>query len=82
MEITWDEVKRQSNKIKHGYDFADLDLAFFDRATILSGHDGRLLGIGQFGDTIVSVIFRPLGSEGLSVISMRDASFKERRLAK
>ncbi|HWA19221.1 MAG TPA: BrnT family toxin [Devosia sp.] len=82
MEITCDEVKRQSNLSKHGYDFAELDLAFFERATILSGHHGRLLDVGQFDDTIVSVIFRPLGSEALSVISMRDASFKERRLAR
>ena len=32
------------------------------------------------GETVVVIIFRRLGSEGLSIVSMRPASQKERRL--
>lgn len=41
---------------------------------------GRWMAIGQLGDTILAVIFVPLGTEGLSVISIRPASRKERTL--
>ena len=40
---------------------------------------GRLLAIGEFeGIAIIAVVFRPLGSEALSAISMRRASKTER----
>lgn len=42
---------------------------------------GRFLAIGALnGEIIVAVVFRPLGSEAVSVISMRPASRKERSL--
>jgi uncharacterized DUF497 family protein len=80
MRITFDSAKQASNQTKHGYDFADLDMAFFDRSTLVPARDDRLMAIGRFGDTIITVIFRPLGSEAVSIISMRDASLKERSL--
>lgn len=77
--ITWDEPKRQKNIETHGWDFADLSLGFFVEATIFPSRDGRLKAVGVFADTVISVVFKPLGTEGLSVISMRHASRKERR---
>jgi uncharacterized DUF497 family protein len=39
------------------------------------------MAIGEFnGQIIVAVVFKPLGSEAISVISMRPASTKERKL--
>jgi uncharacterized protein len=81
MIIVWDEIKRTANLARHRMDFADLDEAFFDRATIAPSVEGRLVAVGEFkGATIVAVAFRPLGSEAFSVISMRPASRKERKL--
>lgn len=78
MEILFDELKRQSNIEKHGLDFAELNLAFFASAMVLPAKAGRLQAIGRLGDESVSVVFRPLGAEAISVISMRPASRKER----
>lgn len=82
VEITFDEVKRETNKVKHGYDFADLTMAFFDTATFLDARDGRFLAVGPFAGKLVSVVFRPLGSEAVSVVSMRRTSRKERKATK
>jgi uncharacterized DUF497 family protein len=79
MRITYDEPKRQSNIAKHmGLDFASLDLRFFEAATILSGKGERLIAVGEHRGMIITVVFELLGSEALSVISMRPASRKER----
>jgi uncharacterized DUF497 family protein len=80
MEITFDDRMRRSNLVKHGYDFAELDAAFFARSRVIEARSGRLMAIGRFDDAVISVIFRPLGTEGLAIVSMRDASTKERRL--
>ncbi|MGI6854999.1 BrnT family toxin [Mesorhizobium sp. 1B3] len=81
MKIVWDETKRQTNQTKHGLDFADLDVDFFMNATIYPAKEGRTLALGEFrGEIILAVIFAPLGSEAISIISMRHASRKERRL--
>ncbi|WP_275787712.1 BrnT family toxin [Pararhizobium gei] len=80
MNITYDEPKRLSNIAKHGYDFADLTVEFFEAARIEDAKQGRFLAIGDFnGTVVVAVVFRPLGSEALSVISMRRASRNERK---
>jgi uncharacterized DUF497 family protein len=79
--ITWDETKRRSNLAKHGLDFADLDYEFFATALVAPSRDRRLIAIGAFrGELIVAVVFQLRGSEALSIISMRPASRKERRL--
>lgn len=81
VKIVWDEIKRQQNIAKHGMNFAGLDEAFFDRAVVRTSIRRRSIAIGIFeGAVIVAVVYRPLGSEALSVISMRRASRKERRL--
>lgn len=79
MKIIWDELKRQSNIAKHGLDFADLTLEFFLAAVVDDARGGRFLAVGQLdGHIVVAMVFRPVGSEALSVISMRPASLKER----
>ena len=79
MQIVWDEVKRQTNLAKHGLDFAELDPEFFAGAIFSPSVEGRSLAVGIFKGLVVAVVFRPLGSEAISVISMRPASRKERK---
>ena len=81
MKIVWDEPKRETNIAKHGLDFADLTLEFFRDAKVASAKGDRFVAVGELnGQIVIAVIFRPLGSEALSVISMRPASTKERNL--
>ena len=79
MQIVWDEFKRETNIAKHGMDFAALTVEFFETAEIEEAKQDRFLAVGELeGVTIIAVVFRPLGSEALSVISMRRASKAER----
>ena len=81
MEITYDQGKQLSNIEKHGLDFADLDLDFFETAIVRKSHSGRAIAINEFqGRLVIVVVFAPLGSEAISIISMRPASSKERKL--
>jgi len=81
MKITYDEPKRLQNIEKHGLDFADLDIEFFANSVVIDAKDRRYMAIGEFrGETIIAVVFAPLGSEAVSVISMRRASRKERSI--
>ena len=75
----WDEPKRLSNLAKHGLDFADLSEEFFEGALIEIARQDRFVAIGELnGIAILAVVFRPLGSEAVSIISMRRANWKER----
>lgn len=79
--ILWDETKRISNLTKHGLDFADLTPEFFESAILFQSYEGRFVAVGEFrGETIIAVVFAPMGADALSIISMRFASRKERRL--
>jgi uncharacterized DUF497 family protein len=81
MKIVWDEPKREANIAKHGLDFASLTVAFFEAAHVEAARRNRFLAIGEIeGTAVVVVVFRPLGSEALSVISMRRANKNERSL--
>ena len=81
MKIVWDEPKRQRNLAKHDLDFEALTPAFFETATIFSSKRSRFVAVGELnGRIVVAVVFVPLGTEALSVISMRPASRKERIL--
>lgn len=80
MKIVWDEPKRRANLDKHGMDFADLNEAFFDNALVLAGYRNRWRAIGINVRGVISVIFASRGTEGVSIISMRPASKKEREL--
>ena len=78
--IVWDEPKRQMNLAKHSLDFADLDEGFFLGSMVVPVKGGRHMAIGRLADGTISVVFVALGAEGISVISMRPASRKERNL--
>ena len=78
--IVWDEPKRQTNLARHGLDFADLDEWFFLEAVTVPAKEGRHMAIGHLGNGTIAVVFALLGTEGVSVISMRPASRKERSL--
>lgn len=80
MEVTYDEAKRLSNIEKHGYDFAALEFDFFEDALVVAAHSGRWKAIGVSQDGTLVVVFAALGSEAISLISMRAASRTERRL--
>ena len=80
MNIVWDEPKREANIAKHGMDFASLTVEFFEDATILPAKKGRYQAIGRLADGTIVVIFATLGSEAISVISMRPARKDERSL--
>lgn len=78
MRIVWDEPKRLRNLESRRLDFANLDVEFFASAKILPAKHGRRKAVGPFRKIILAVIFKPLGSEALSIVSMRPASRKER----
>lgn len=80
MKIIWDETKRIANIEKHGLDFADLSLDFFLASLVVPAKNGRSKAIGRLEDGTIVVIFVTLGSEALSVISMRPARKDERSL--
>ena len=79
MKILWDEPKRQANLAKHGMDFASLDLDFFASAVVIAGKAGRSMAVGRLNGA-TTIIYVHLGSEAISVISMRPASRAEKRL--
>ena len=81
MRITWDEQKRLSNIRKHGLDFLDVTPEFLDQCILYPARQNRLLAVGTLRGRRVTVVIRLLGLEGVSVISMRSASDKERRLS-
>lgn len=79
MNIVWDKPKRIANIAKHGLDFAELTIEFFEAAIVVPAKEGRQMAIGEFnGQIVIAVIFKKLGTEAVSVISMRHASEKEK----
>ncbi len=81
MRITWDEPKRLANLIKHGLDFQAVSEEFFEGAKVAPAHGGRAKFIGILNGVLaVAVIAAPLGKEAISIISLRRANRKERRI--
>lgn len=80
MRILWDEPKRLANFDKHGLDFNDLQIEFFLASVVIRASGGRFKAIGLFAGHPRTVIFRPLGTEAVSVISFRAAGPIERKL--
>ncbi len=87
MQIIWDDRKRLANLAKHKLDFADIEGGFeFDTAIVRvakssSTGRGRVKIVGKLkGAALVAVIASPLGSEALSIVSLRPASKQEERL--
>ena len=89
MRFEWDEAKRQQNLRPepdgHGLDFADARNRFdFDTAEIGPSYSGkggapRFLVIGYLDGRLCALVMSPLGTEAMSIISLRPASRKEKR---
>lgn len=83
MRILTDEPKRLSNLDKHGLDFDELTLEFFESAVTYPAKRGRFRAVGNLDrEPPWTVIFSVLGTEAISVVSMRYASRKERKDAR
>ena len=80
MEIIWDEPKRLATLAVRGLDFAMITEAFFASAKIVPAKDDRFLAVGRVGRRAYAVIFKPLGTEAVAIISLRAASKKERAI--
>ena len=85
MKVVWDEAKRRRNVEAHGLDFADAEDRFaWETALILPTYSGRFgarrfTATGLLDGRLVTLVFAPLGTQGLSLISLRPASRRERR---
>jgi uncharacterized DUF497 family protein len=83
--FVWDEAKRLANLAKHGYDFADAEAGFdWEDAVTARTYAGarggaRFKSIGLFDGRLIVVIFAALGTEAISIISMRPANRQERK---
>ena len=80
MKIVWDEHKRLANLEKHGLDFASVSFSIFDTNIVQESAEGRLKAIGYVDGILVALVFEPLGTEAISLVSLRRASRKETRL--
>ena len=84
MVITFDSPKQATNLKRHGLDLADARVRFeWTGAMIGAGHlskygKPRFVAVGMFDGDLHAVVFQPLGSEAISLISFRPASNKER----
>ncbi|MDR7039073.1 uncharacterized DUF497 family protein [Methylobacterium sp. BE186] len=85
MNFTYGEPKRRANIAKHGFDFADFEVAFsFERFFTIPANPSatgraRFKLIGSWhGRTVVVAIVSPLGSEAVDIVSVRPANAKER----
>lgn len=84
MLMVWDEPKRESNRAKHGLDFADARDRFeWETARIAAskagrGGSARYLAVGFLDGQLVALVFGLLGTEAVAAISLRPASRAER----
>lgn len=83
MILEWDEGKRLSNLVKHGFDFIDVWQLFEGehvkgRASQIEGGEQRLLATGFVHGIYATVIYTMRGS-ATRIISLRKARANERR---
>jgi uncharacterized protein len=80
MKVVRDEPKAFDEPCQAGLDFADLDPDFFAAAQVTPAERDCFVAVGEYqAGIIITVVFKPLGAEAVSVISMRPASRKEQR---
>ncbi len=78
--ITWDEPKRIANIEARSLDSAMIRPAFFETAKVIAAKKGRYMAINRISGRAYAVIFKPLGTEAVSVISFRVAGRTERSI--
>jgi uncharacterized DUF497 family protein len=84
MFVTWDDHKQRINLKEHELDFADHHDFDWEDALILPAKPGkrgepRFRAVSTWRGQLLTVVFSPLGSEAISLISMRPSSRSERR---
>lgn len=85
MRFEWDEEKRQSNRRKHGVDFADAVEVIFDELAITiedpDHHDEqRFITIGTDTQSrVLVVVYAYRGKNAIRMISARKADRRERQ---
>ena len=79
MQISFDEPKRLQNLTKHSLDFLDIDIEYFIGSIVVPAKLGRFMTIGVLSGDVIATVFAKLGSQGVSIVSMRQASRKERK---
>jgi len=81
-EFEWDEAKRRSNLVKHGFDFRDAVTVFEGDYLLVPGntapHEMRELATAYWNQTWVTIVFTRRG-HALRIISFRSARHGERR---
>jgi uncharacterized DUF497 family protein len=83
MRIVFDEPKRIASLNQHGLDFADFESFEWDSAALTAarhvpGTSRRYKAAGWLNGKAVSAVFSLLGTEAVSLISLRPANKKER----
>jgi len=84
MKLTWDETKRKTNLMQHGFDFADAKEVFvgvtftFEDDRFAYGEQ-RFITIGNLRGIIV-VIAHTERDETIRIISMRKATKHEQKI--
>jgi|SRR4051794_16524103 hypothetical protein len=82
---SWEDAKRESNLVKHGYDFADM-AEVFDGRLVVTRQDIRFgyaelryNMLAEFHERVVNVTFTPRAGK-VHLISVRPASRDERKV--
>jgi uncharacterized protein len=84
MRFVWDELKNQTNMLRHGFSFADAWEIFevpmlIDLDDRFDYGEDRWIGIGQLRSRIVVVVYTEPNDETIRIISLRKALSHERR---
>lgn len=80
MEIVFDPRKRLLILDKRGRGLEALGDDFFAKALAGEARDGRRKTVGRLGRKVVMAIHAQLGAETLSIVSMRSARARERKI--
>ena len=83
MRYEWDEIKRQENIRKHGFDFRDAWKVFnFPMLVALDDRkdygEDRWIGIGMLNTRVVVIVYTERGNDIIRIISMMKALTHER----
>jgi uncharacterized DUF497 family protein len=81
MRFEWDETKRQSNLLKHGFDFVGIEEVFEgDTVTILDDRfdygEKRFLTLGLLHERVVVIVHTEM-DEMIRILSVRKATKNE-----
>lgn len=82
-KFTFDPPKRLANLAKHGLDLADAEMFDWATAAVTSGHVDRFgrprfKAVGWYLGRRTVIIYAPLGTEAVAIISFRFANEDER----